>query len=108
MPYYLTQATYTPEAMSAQIKSLQDIRDRLGPMLETLGIRLVEVFYAFGEYDLVAITEAPDNVAAAASGFAVAAGGALKAVKTTPLMTIEEGLEAMKRASGAGYRPPGT
>jgi hypothetical protein len=42
----------------------------------------------------------------AAFALAAAAGGALKAVKTTPLMTIEEGIEAMRKASGTGYRPP--
>jgi hypothetical protein len=37
---------------------------------------------------------------------AASAGGAVKAVKTTPLMTIDEGMEAMRKASGVGYRPP--
>jgi hypothetical protein len=34
-------------------------------------------------------------------------GGALRALETTPLLEFAEGLEAMKRASTAGYRPPG-
>ena len=37
---------------------------------------------------------------------AAAAGGALRALKTTPLLTTEEGLEVMKKAGGVGYRPP--
>jgi hypothetical protein len=36
----------------------------------------------------------------------VAAGGALKSSTTTPLMTFEEGVEAMKKGGKAGYRPP--
>jgi hypothetical protein len=39
---------------------------------------------------------------------AVSAGGAVKASKTTPMMTIEEGLEAMQKAGGSGYQPPGS
>jgi len=35
-----------------------------------------------------------------------AAGGAVKAIKTTPLMTIEESMEAMRKANGIGYQPP--
>jgi hypothetical protein len=31
----------------------------------------------------------------------------VKAFKTTALLTMEEGLEAMRKASQAGYRPPG-
>jgi uncharacterized protein with GYD domain len=54
------------------------------------------------------IFEMPDNVSMAAFALAAAAGGAVKAVKTTPLMTIEEGIEAMRKASGTGYRPPGS
>ena len=47
-----------------------------------------------------------DNVSMAAFALAVAAGGAVKASKTTPLMTIEEGLQAMSKAGGSTYRPP--
>jgi hypothetical protein len=32
-------------------------------------------------------------------------GGACKSVKTTPLLTIAEGIEAMKKAAECGYRP---
>jgi hypothetical protein len=49
----------------------------------------------------------PDNVSAAALSLAQAAGGALRSLETTPLLELAEGLEAMKRASKAGYRPPG-
>jgi hypothetical protein len=37
---------------------------------------------------------------------AISAGGAVKAVKTTPLMTFEEGIEALKKAEVAQYAPP--
>ena len=49
----------------------------------------------------------PDNVAMAAFSLAAAAGGALRSIKTTPLLDTTEGLGAMKRAAQAGYRPPG-
>jgi hypothetical protein len=44
----------------------------------------------------------------AAFALAAAASGAAKVMKTTPLMTIEEGIEAMRKAGGTGYRPPGS
>jgi hypothetical protein len=47
----------------------------------------------------------PDNVSAAAFALAIAAGGACKNVKTTPLLTAEEGIKAMKKAGGSGYKP---
>jgi len=72
-----------------------------------LGGRIESAYYAFGEYDVVGIMEMPDNVSAAALSLAASAGGAMKAIKTIPLMTIEEGIEAMRKAAGSGYRPPG-
>jgi hypothetical protein len=47
----------------------------------------------------------PDNVSAAAFAVAVAGGGACKNVKTTPLLSLAEGLEAMKKAGTSGYKP---
>ena len=38
---------------------------------------------------------------------ATAAGGSIKSIKTTPLMTIEEGIAAMKKAGQLAYVPPG-
>ena len=43
---------------------------------------------------------------AASLSLAFSAGGSVKAVKTTPLMTVEEGVEAMRKAGGTGYQPP--
>ncbi len=81
--------------------------EQVRPVIEAAGCKILCYYYAFGEYDVVAIIEAPDNVSYSAIALAVAGGGALKAGKTTVLMTPEEGLEAMRRASSTGYRPPG-
>jgi uncharacterized protein with GYD domain len=108
MARYLFQVTYTSEAWAAQVRHPQNRVEVIRPIIDRLGGRIECVYYAFGEYDVVAIAEMPDNVSAAALALAFAAGGAAKALKTTPLMTIEEGLEAMRKASGTGYRPPGS
>jgi hypothetical protein len=52
--------------------------------------------------------EAPDNVSAAGLSMAVSAGGAVQAIKTTPLMTTDEGIQAMRQGAEAAavYRPP--
>jgi len=46
----------------------------------------------------------PSNADAGAIGIAFAAGGACKAVKTTPLLTVDEAVEAVKKAVGSEYR----
>ena len=107
MPYYLIQAAYTGDAWRTQTGNPQNIIDRVRPAAENLGGTVESAYYAFGEYDVVAIVQFPDNVSAAAFSVAASAGGAAKAIKTTPLMTVEEGMEMMRKAGGAGYRPPG-
>lgn len=62
------------------------------------------LWLSFGEYDIVGIVEMPNNVSAAAFAIAVAAGGACRTCKTTPLLTTEEGMEAMKQAATCGYK----
>ena len=107
MPHYLLQASYNGEAWGTQIKGPQNDINRVRPAVEALGGTVDCAFYAFGEYDVVAIIQFPDNASAGAFSVAASAGGAVNAIKTTPLMTVEEGMEMMRKAAGAGYRPPG-
>jgi uncharacterized protein with GYD domain len=102
------QAAYTIEAWAAQIRDPQNRVEQIRPMIEGQGGKILGAYYAFGDYDLVMLIEAPSNVSVAALALAAAGGGALKAQKTTVLMSIEEGIEAMRKASAAGYRPPGS
>ncbi len=107
MARYLFQASYTSEAWAAQVSNPQNRIEVIRPVIERLGGRLECAYLAFGEYDVIGIMEMPDNVSAAAFSLAASAGGGVKAVKTTPLLTLEEGIEALKKAAGSGYRPPG-
>jgi len=106
MAYYLVQAAYTAEAWAAMVKDPQNRAEVIRPVIERLGGSLVGSWMAFGEYDAVAIIQMTDTVSAAALSLAASAGGAVKAIKTTPLMTMEEGMAAMRQAAAAGYRSP--
>ncbi|MCE7981942.1 MAG: GYD domain-containing protein [Caldilinea sp. CFX5] len=109
MAYYLLQASYTAEGWAAQIKNPQDVRQRVQAAFEKIGGKIGGVWYAFGEADIVAILEYPSNVNAAAYAVAVMASGVVKELKTTPLLTIEEGIAVMQQAAAvsAVYQPPG-
>ena len=110
MPYYLVQLAYTPDAWRALMASPQNRQDAVTPLVEQLGGRFLNgKFLAFGEYDVVAIVELPDNVSAAAFSMTISAGGDVKALKTTPLIEMATGgVEAMRRAGSAKakYRGP--
>ncbi len=105
MPLYLTQVAYTQEAWQSLLKNPQDRIEAIRPAIEKLGGRVIHGYFAFGDYDIVAIMEMPDNIAAAAIAIAFAAGGACKAIKTTPLMSTAEGIDALRKAADSGYRP---
>ena len=106
MPHYMIQAAYTPETWAGLAKQPQDRSRAIRPMVKNLKGRLVSYYNSFGDYDVVVIVELPDNEAAAAIAIAAAAGGAVKAITTTPLMTAQEGLNAMRKAKKAAYQPP--
>jgi uncharacterized protein with GYD domain len=69
--------------------------------------KLLAAGYAVGDYDITVIYEAPDDQADAALALAVAAGGAVKAAKTTKLLSGQEWVGALRKAQGIGfaYRP---
>jgi uncharacterized protein with GYD domain len=108
MPIYLHQVSYTSESWRALIAQPQDRLGAVRAPIEKLGGKLVEGWFAFGDYDIVAITEMPDNVSAAAIAIAFAAGGACKNIRTTPLLSQKEALAAMQKAGESGYRAIGT
>lgn len=107
MPLYLHQVAYSREGWEALVKQPQDRIEAVRPAIERLGGKIKSAYFAFGDYDVVVITEMPDNVSAAGIAMAFAGGGACKAVQTTPLLTTEEAVEAMKKAAQSGYRPAG-
>jgi len=102
MPYYMTQAKYSKDAVQAMLANPQDRSGPIGKLLEAVGGKLHHIFFAFGEDDVVVLYEAPDNASAAGVILAVAGSGAISAGKTTVLMTMEEAVTAMKKGGAAG------
>src|SRR5262245_52068720 len=107
MPLYLYQVAYTSESLAAQIKNPQDRLEVVGKQIaDAVGAKIVAGGYSYGEYDVSAIVEAPDEVTMASVALAVAAGGAVRAAKTTPLLSGAQWVAALKKAPavGAQYR----
>src|SRR5262245_17308950 len=102
MPHYLHQVAYSPEGWEALLKKPQDRIEAVRPAVEKLGGKIKTAYFTFGDYDVVLITEMPDNVSAAGIAIAFAGGGACKSVQTTPLLSVEEALEAIKKAGQSG------
>ncbi len=106
MSLYMLQFAYTPQAWAALTKTPANRSEGLGKLAQQLGGKLVGLYYCHGEYDGVALLEAPDDTTATAVVLAAVAPGHLKANRTTKLFTPEEVMEAMRKAGSASYQAP--
>ena len=105
MPRYLYQASYTAEGLKGLLKEGgSSRREAVAQTIKGLGGTLEAFYYAFGDTDVFAIADLPDNVSTTAFALIVNAAGTAK-VKTTVLITPEEVNQAVK--TSVDYRPPG-
>ncbi len=105
MPKYLVEANYVGDGLKGLLKEGGSSRQAaVANLAASVGGKLEAFYYAFGDSDLYAIIDAPDNVSAAALSLIVNAAGAATA-KITVLLTPEEIDQAAKVT--ANYRPPG-
>ena len=105
MPRYMYEVAYTPEAWATLVEKPQDRIEAIRPAVRKLGGKIESAYFTFGDYDIFVIVNMPDNVSAAAMSLAVSAGGTVKSIRTTPLMTIREGMRAMRQAKRSTYTP---
>ncbi len=106
MPLYLTRFDYSPETWARLIGNPEDRRDAARSYIESVGGTLHGFWYAFGAHDGFTLWEAPDNVSMAAVALSITAGGAVRSLETTVLLTVEETMEALGRAAQVRYRAP--
>jgi uncharacterized protein with GYD domain len=107
MPYYLLQMSDSREGWEALMKV--DLKTRLqflSMVVEKIGGKIEGCWAALGDCDWIMICQMPDSICAAAFSVALSAGGAVKAVKTTPLLTVDETGAALQKATASGYRAP--
>ncbi|HEY3095605.1 MAG TPA: GYD domain-containing protein [Acidimicrobiia bacterium] len=107
MPLYLTRFSYTAETWARLIDNPEDRRQAAQQYIESVGGKLHGFWYAFGKHDGYSLWEAPDNVSMAAVALAITGGGALSSFDTAVLLTVDETMDAMRKAGEIQYRPPG-
>ena len=105
MPKYLSRTSYTAEGLKGLLKEGGTKRKQaMERLAESLGGKLEAFYYAFGDDDLFAIWDMPDNVTVAAVSIMVNASGVGNA-KVTVLLTPEDVDKAVK--TSVDFRPPG-
>ena len=105
MPKYLFQAKYTTEGIHGLVRdSASGRRADVQAAVKALGGNVEAFYYAFGDDDVVAIVDLPDNIKAVALGLTTTGSGAVR-VRTTPLLTVEDVDKALEIKTQ--YRAPG-
>ena len=108
MSHYLYQLAYSQGAIKAMVANPSDREAAARKLIEALGGRLHNLFFAFGEWDVVCLIEAPDDKAMMACAAAVAASGTVSKTATTKLMSAADAMAAMAQAGKVigSYKPP--
>ena len=110
MPHYLVRWQFKDATAKGFIDTPQD---RTGPakaLVEAFGGRMLCYYFAFGDYDGLAICDFPDATSVAAFSFKASSSGAFARFETTVLLSAPEAEAAMKQAHSTqfAYRTPGT
>ena len=107
MPLYLSRFSYTAETWAKLIDNPEDRRKAAQSYIESVGGKLHGFWYAFGTHDGYNPWEAPDDVSMAAVALAISGGGALSSFETTALLTVDETMDALRKAGQVQYQAPG-
>jgi uncharacterized protein with GYD domain len=90
MPKYLSMGSYTVDGIKGVLKEGGTGRRKaVQTAIEALGGKMEAYYFAFGEADVVVISDVPDNVTALALAIGIGSTGTVS-LKTTVLVTPEE------------------
>ena len=105
MPKYLFKASFAPEGVAGVISEGGTARrEVVSSAVKELGGSLEAFYFTFGDADVVAICDLPDNETAASFALQVSSSGRVS-VATTVLLTAEDVDRAVAKKSG--WRAPG-
>lgn len=107
MPKYLVMSSLTAEGVRGTLNEGGTARrEAIRRATEGLGGKLEAFYYAFGEHDVFAIVDMPDNVTAATASMAVGAAGVAR--NTTVVLITPEELDEVRGKNVQAYVPPRT
>ncbi len=106
MAKYLIRANYVGDGVKGLLSEGGTKRKKAAKAaIESVGGKLESMYYAFGETDVYAICDFPDEASATALSLLINSSGAIS-LNLTPLMTPEDVDAASKKSPT--YRAPGT
>jgi uncharacterized protein with GYD domain len=106
MSLSMIQFSYNSETVGKLLKNPEDRSKAVGKLIEKLGGKMLAFYYCYGDYDGVIIANMPDQISGLASTMISYAAGGTTSIKTTILITVQDAMAAMKKASGVKLAMP--
>lgn len=98
MPRYLHQFGYSTDSIKGMVASPQDRRKAAKKIITAAGGKLLDMYFCFGKYDGIAISEFPAQTDVASVALTLGSSGAFSKIHTTVLIGMDEAMEAMQKA----------
>ena len=105
MSFFCHQVSYTTDARNRLLHDPLDRFEAIRTPIERLGGKLQSSFFALGPFDVLVISEFPDDVSPAAIAVAFSQGGAIASIHTIPLLPLAEARD-LQSVSAPPNRPP--
>ena len=90
MSFFCHQVSYTTDARNRLLHDPLDRFEAIRAPIEKLGGKLQSSFFTLGPFDVLVISEFPDEVSPAAFSVAFSQGGAIANIHTIPLLPLAE------------------
>jgi uncharacterized protein with GYD domain len=109
MPIFITQGRYTPDAVKGMVANPENRERAVADLMEKAGGKLLALYFTFGEYDFLSISEAPNEEVMASALIVAAASGGVSHIRTSVAMTAKDAMKAFKSAGALSksFKPAG-
>ena len=94
MPVYIVLGNYTQKGIE-NIKTSAEKREAVGKVFESVGGKFKDFFYTMGQYDFVAICEAPNEEAILKALLSIGSKGEVR-TETLTAIPADKGTEIIK------------
>jgi uncharacterized protein with GYD domain len=105
MSFFCHQVSYTTDARNRLLHDPLDRMEAIRNPIENLGGKLQSSFFALGPFDVLVISEFPDDVSPAAISVAFSQGGAIASIRTIPLLPLTEARD-LPSVPAPPHKPP--
>jgi uncharacterized protein with GYD domain len=110
MTLYITQGNYSPNALAGMIAKPDDREAAVRKLLEAAGNKMLQLYFTFGQYDFLIVSESQGDVTSVMASLSLAASsGNVSNLITVPALSNKDAMKAFAQAGKikSSYRPPG-